>query len=238
MKKLMIGTPMYGGLCSAYYHFSSINLMRMACKEGLEISHQFTTTESLITRARTGIANTFLNSDCTHLLFIDADIGFEPEDVFKLLSHNLEFVCGGYPAKNIDWKHISAAAQRGTPAQLLPTFASPYIYNRLSEQPEDVPAGLIEVKNAGTGFMMISKSVLEKLSGHVPDYINNQFDNHGTRAKEFFSTTIKNDILLSEDHYFCEKWREIGGRIFIDPSIRLKHIGTYVYESSPNHWIS
>jgi len=238
MKKLMIGTPMYGGMCSAYYAFSNINLTRIACERNIPLSFQFTTTESLITRARTGIANMFLKSDCTHLLFIDADIGFDPEDVFKLLSHDLDLVCGGYPAKNIDWDNISAAAQRGVPAQTLPTFASPYIYNRLEVQAEDVPKGLVEVKNAGTGFMMIKKSVFEKLSNHVPDYLNNQFDNYGTRAKEFFSTAIKNDILLSEDHYFCEKWREIGGRIYIDPSINLKHIGTYVYQSSPNHWIS
>lgn len=235
--KLMIGTPMYGGLCSAYYHFGSVNLMREAAKRGLEISCQFTTTESLITRARTSIANIFLHSDCTHLLFIDADIGFQPDDVFKLLDHDLEFVCGGYPAKSIDWNHVAAAAMRGMPAQVLPKFASPYVYNRLPEQ-VNVPSGLVEVINAGTGFMMLSKSVVEKLVPHVPTYINNQFDNHGSRAHEFFATAIKNDILLSEDYYFCEKWREIGGRIFIDPTIELQHVGTYVYQSSPNHWIS
>jgi hypothetical protein len=237
MQKLMIGTPMYGGMCSAYYTFSNLNLLRSAASRNLEISYQFTTSESLITRARTGIANTFLNSDCSHLLYIDADIGFEPESVFKLLDHNLDFVCAGYPAKNIDWNHIEKAVRNGMPAHTLPSFASPYIYNRLEVQ-HDVPPGLIEVKNAGTGFMMIAKSVLLKMSNHVPSYINNQFDNHGHRHKEFFSTSIKHDILLSEDHYFCEKWRELGGRIFIDPSIRLKHIGNYVFESSPNHWIS
>jgi hypothetical protein len=236
--KLMIGTPMYGGLCSAYYHFGSIELMREASKQGLEVSVEFTTTESLITRARTTIANTFLESDCTHLLFIDADIGFRAADVFRLLQHDMEFVCGGYPLKSIDWNHIAGAATRGVPPQALRSFASPFIYNRTPQQSADIPAGLVEVLNAGTGFMMLKKSVFEKLIPHVPTYINNQFDHSDTRAYEFFSTAIKDDFLLSEDYYFCEMWREIGGRIFVDSSIKLKHVGTYVYESSPNHWIS
>jgi hypothetical protein len=171
-------------------------------------------------------------------LYIDADIGFQPNDVFKLLEHDLEFVCGGYPAKNIDWNNIASAALRGMPAQVLPTFASPYIYNRLPEQPKDVPNGIVEVRNAGTGFMMLKKSVFEKLVPHVPTYVNNPFDKDGRWAHEFSATAFKDDILFSEDYYFCEEWREIGGRIFVDSSIKLKHVGAYVYESSPNHWIS
>jgi hypothetical protein len=227
--KLMIGTPMYGGMCSAHYHFGSINLMREAANREIDIKVEFTTTESLITRARTSIANTFLHSDCTHLLFIDADIGFQPNDVFKLLSHDLEFVCGGYPAKFINWNTVLSAAHQGAPAQKLSSCATTFIYNELPHNSVNTPKGLIEVINAGTGFMMLKRSVFEKLIPHVPTYITNQFDDQNERMHEFFSTAIKNDILLSEDHYFCEKWREIGGQIFVDPSIKLNHIGTYVY---------
>jgi hypothetical protein len=238
MTKLMIGTPMYGGQCSAYYTFSMLNLTREATARGLELNFQFTTTESLITRARTGIANTFLRSDCSHLLFVDADIGFEPSSVFKLLDHQLPLVCGGYPAKHIDWNHISQAARSGVAPHQLKTYASAYIYNRLNPQPGDVPLGLIEVINAGTGFMLIAREVFEHLSPRVPTYQNNQFDNSGTQALEFFATSIKNGILLSEDHYFCDLWRSAGGRIFVDPEISLQHVGSHVYESSRNHWIS
>lgn len=234
----MIGTPMYGGVCTAHYMYSTINLTRLAAKHNVELNFQFTTSESLITRARSTIANTFFKSDYTHLIFIDSDIGFNAEDVFKLLSYNFDFVCGGYPGKSIDWSSIKSAALSGAPSQSLPNYASPFIYNRLPIQPEGLPKNIIEVMNAGTGFMMISKNVLEKLSNHVPEYLNNQFDNFGTKSKEFFTTMIKDDLLLSEDYTFCEKWRELGGKIFVDTSIKLKHVGSFVYEGSPNHYIS
>lgn len=234
----MIGTPMYGTQCFAHYMFSMMNFTREATARGLELNFQFTTTESLVTRARTGIANTFLRSDCTHLMFVDADIGFEPNGIFRLLSHQLPLVCAGYPAKHIDWAHVADAAQRGVPPSQLKSYSSAMIYNRLPDQPPDVPPGLIEVQNAGTGFMLIERTVFEQLSSRVPRYQNNQFDNSGTWALEFFSTAIKNNILLSEDHYFCDLWRVHGGRIFVDPSIHLQHVGIHVYESSRNHWIS
>lgn len=238
MKKLMIGTPMYGGICTAHYLYSTINLTRLAAKHNLDLNYQFTTSESLITRARSSIANIFLNSDSTHLIFIDADIGFNAEDILKLLSHDLDFVCGGYPGKTLDWNSIASAALKGVPSNSLAEFASPYIFNRLTPQPSELHTDLIEVLNAGTGFMMISKKVVERISKIVPEYINNQFDNYGSKSKEFFSTMIKDGILLSEDHFFCEKWREVGGRIFVDTSIKLRHVGSYVYEGSPKHHIS
>jgi hypothetical protein len=238
MTRLMIGTPMYGGQCQAHYLFSMLNLTRSAAEQNLDLNFQFTTTESLITRARTHIANTFLRSTCSHLLFVDADIGFQPQHVTQLLSHDLPLVCGGYPAKHIDWHHVAQAAKSGVPGHELKHHASAYIYNRLIPQPSNTPPGLIEVLNAGTGFMLIARSVFETLAPLVPKYQNNQFDNAHSENLEFFSTAIKHNILLSEDHYFCDLWRSVGGRIFVDPTIHLQHVGSHVYESSPNHWIS
>lgn len=236
MKYLMIGTPMYGGQCSAHYTFSNLNLARIAKDHNVNLNYQFTTSESLITRARNNIADIFLNSECSHLLFIDADISFDPMDVIKLINHDIDVVCGGYPAKMFDWNSIYNAARNGVPPNELSSYASPYIYNR-SDQ-EDKKEGLIEVKESGTGFMMIKKEVLQKLSKHVNVYISNQFDNVGKKNYEFFSTMIDDDILISEDYFFCRKWRSIGGKVFVDKSIKLCHIGSHVYQPSPNHWIS
>jgi len=235
MINLMIGTPMYGGQCSAHYTYSNLNLARIAKDYGVNLNYQFTTSESLITRARSNIADIFMRSDCSHLMFIDADIGFQPQDVFKLLEHNLDLVCGGYPAKLFDWNSIHQAALNGVPPQDLKKYASPFIYNRIDMSPQI--GDLIEVKESGTGFMMIKREVFEKLSSVVATYTSNQFDNSGKLNKEYFSTMIDDGILISEDYFFCRKWRSIGGKIYVDKTIKLNHIGTHVFESSPNHWI-
>lgn len=233
--KIMIGTPMYGGQCSAHYTFSNLNLVRIAKDRGIEINYQFTTTESLITRGRNAIAKTFLESDCTYLLFIDADIGFNPEDVFRLISHKMDIVCGGYPAKLIDWNNVYQAARSGVTPNLLKNYASPYIYNR---DPNGINYdNLIEVIETGTGFMLINKTVFEIMSNHVSSYTANQFGSECSVIKEFFTTSIQDGFLLSEDYHFCRKWRSLGGKVYIDKSISLQHIGSSVFESSPQHWI-
>lgn len=236
MMKLMIGTPMYGGQCSAHYTFSNLNLVRVAKENDVELNYQFTTTESLITRGRNAIANIFLQSDCSHLLFIDADIGFNPDDVFKLISHKMDLVCAGYPAKLIDWHSVYHAARSGVPPNLLCHYASPYIYNRDLNGTHH--GDLIDVIEAGTGFMLISRSVFEIMSNHVASYTANQFGTDGSTIKEFFTTSIEDGFLLSEDYHFCRKWRSLGGKVYVDKSIFLQHVGSNVFESSTHHWIS
>lgn len=233
--KLMIGTPMYGGQCSAHYTFSNLNLVRIAKDRGIELNYQFTTTESLITRGRNSIASTFINSDCSHLLFIDADIGFNPEDVFKLISHKMDIVCAGYPAKLIDWHSVYHAARHGVTPNMLHHYASPYIYNR--NPTGDHYGNLVDVIEAGTGFMLINRTVFEIMSEHVNSYIANQFGSDRVTIKEFFATSIEDGFLLSEDYHFCRKWRSLGGKVYVDKSISLQHIGSNVFESSLQHWI-
>jgi len=235
MRKLMIGTPMYGAQCSAYYTFSNLNLARIANDYDIDLNYQFITSESLITRARNDLSRIFLQSDCSHLLFVDADIGFAALDVVKLLEHNLDVVCGGYPAKMIDWAQIHQAATNGVSSHALNQYASPYIYNRVEMSPQI--GNLIEVKESGTGFMMIAREVFEKLAIHLPTYTTNKFNGHGEKTTEYFSTMIDDDALISEDYFFCRKWRSIGGKVFVDKTINLTHVGSYQYESSPNHWI-
>jgi hypothetical protein len=235
MINLMIGTPMYGGQCSAHYTFSNLNLARIAKDRQVELNYQFITTESLITRGRNAIVNTFLQSNCSHLLFIDADIGFDPIDVMRLLNHKLDVVCAGYPAKLIDWASVYNAARAGVTPNMLQSYASPYIFNRDPEGNHF--ENLIDAIEAGTGFMMIHRKVFEQMSDHVPSYIANQFGSDGASIKEFFATSIQDGFLLSEDYHFCRKWRSLGGHVYVDKTIALQHIGTHVFQSSPNHWI-
>lgn len=234
--KIMIATPMYGAQCSSHYTFYNIELTKLAIAKGIGIQHQFIYTESLITRGRNSLVNSFINSDCTHLMFIDADIGFNPEDVFKLLDRNLDIVCGGYPCKAIDWNYVHKAAINGVPPEGLSSFASPYIYNKVENA--EANDELLEVIEAGTGFMLIKRNVFEQLADKVNEYISNQFGySVGVKIKEYFATSIEQGILLSEDYHFCRLFRKHGGKVYIDTSIVLQHIGAHVFQSSPKHFI-
>lgn len=232
----MIATPMFGGQCYAHYTYSTNRFTKLAADIGLEIQYQFLFTESLITRGRNSLASTFMNSDCTHLMFIDADIGFEGDDILKLLRHDKPLICGGYPIKLIDWDSISNASRTGVNPKQLHTFASPYVYNRVPTTKN--VNGLIEVRESGTGFMLIKREVFELLSDKVPEYASNQFgENVGAKIKEYFATSIEDGLLLSEDYHFCRLYRRHGGTVYLDTTIKLQHVGTYVYESSKNHHI-
>lgn len=233
--KLMIATPMYGGQASAHFTYFNIEFAKLATSLGLKFQHQFLYTESLITRGRNSLVKSFLDSNCTHFMFIDADIGFNPEDIIKLIKYDKEIVCGGYPAKLIDWDSVGEAASKGVPNSALKDYASPYIYNRVPDTEEK--DGLIEVIEAGTGFMMIQRNVFKRLSDKVPSYIANQFGTNKEEIKEFFATSIENNILLSEDYHFCRLARRNGIKVYIDTTIDLQHIGGYVFTSSRNHYI-
>ena len=89
MPKLHIATPMYGGNCTAGYASSMLNLSRV-----MPYEHNFVTNESLVTRARNMLTHNFLSTDCTHMLFIDADVAFDPQGIVKMVESDLPLIGG------------------------------------------------------------------------------------------------------------------------------------------------
>jgi hypothetical protein len=176
--RLMICTPAYGGMTHGNYTRSMMDMTALAAKYGMHLQTYFLFNESLITRARTYCANEFLRSDCTHLLFIDSDIGFNAHDVIAMIAvqitdpENKHIVAGAYPKKCITWEKIKVAVDKGfadeNPNQL-EDFVGDFVFNpvgatsiKLSE-----PA---EVAEAGTGFMLISRETFERFEQAYPEY--------------------------------------------------------------------
>src|SRR6056300_948863 len=85
-RKIMVATPMYGGQCAGIYTKSSTDLASLSLKYGVDCRFYYLFNESLITRARNYLADEFMRSDCTHLMFIDSDIGFDPTDVLAMMA--------------------------------------------------------------------------------------------------------------------------------------------------------
>ena len=111
-KKLFVATPCYGGQCLGLYAKSCLDLQATCIQYGIECRFSFIFNESLITRARNYLVDEFLRSDCTHLLFIDADICFNPQDVLALLALDKDISGGPYPKKSINWTNIVNAVKR------------------------------------------------------------------------------------------------------------------------------
>jgi hypothetical protein len=247
-KKLFIATPMYGGQCAGMFT-KSTNDLAMACtKYGIDVRFYYLFNESLITRARNYCADEFLRSDCTHMLFIDSDIGFNFKDVFTLLhlcepSTGFDIVTGPYPKKTISWEKIKSAVDQGFGAENpfeLENFVGDYVFNAaegITEFRVDEP---VQIREGGTGFMMIHRNTFEKYAlaypelNYLPDHVRTEhFD--GTREiTAFFDTIIdpKTKRYLSEDYMFSQYAREAGLKIWMCPWMQLKHVGSYTFGGS------
>ena len=235
---LFVATPMYGGQCFGFYTQSLLTLQNVLGQSGITASFSFLFNESLIQRARNALVHGFLKSEATHLMFIDADITFNSNDILGMIHADKEIICGIYPKKEINWPSIKNAVLGGVPVEELKSHTGDFVVNLIDYQGEvTVPIGEpVEIWNGGTGFMLIKREVLEKLSNVVPSYVNNVTDLSGNirndEIKEFFACAIEEEtrILLSEDYYFCKLARMNGMKVWAAPWAQLSHIGTYAFE--------
>lgn len=233
-KTLMIATPMYGGMCSGNYVAGLIQAIPVLNSVGVNVFWSQITNESLITRARNELAHLFLEQKHDYLMFIDADIGFTSHSLLELIKADKDVVGGLYPKKEVDWKRVGLAASQGH--KDLKDFSGSFVLNMLQEDKESDAQGCLEVRHTGTGFLLIKRSVFETLAPHVPQYRASTYKDPETGeyvkplTKEFFATSIdETGALLSEDYHFCDLWRKHGGKIYVNPFIKLDHVGTYVY---------
>jgi len=195
-KKLMVAAPMYGGQCAGMFTKSTNDLSALFRAHNIELRFYYLFNESLITRARNYCADEFMRSDCTHLMFIDSDIGFNAQDVMSLLALSdghpeindgkpFDILCGPYPKKCISWEKVKQAVDAGVAdedPQILDRFVGDYVFNPTADNNQiklDEPA---EVMEGGTGFMMIRKNTFEKFRDAYPQLM---YKPDHVRTKEF-----------------------------------------------------
>lgn len=181
-KKLFLAAPMYGGQCAGMFCKSTNDLSALFRAHNVELKLYYLFNESLITRARNYCVDEFMRSDCTHLMFIDSDIGFNAQDVLAMLAmidghpdindnKPFDVLCGPYPKKCISWEKIKQAVDQGAAddnPEVLSNFVGDYVFNPASGQNQirlDEPQ---EVLEGGTGFMMIRRETFEKFQEAYP----------------------------------------------------------------------
>jgi hypothetical protein len=247
-KSLFIATPMYGGVNCGLYMKSCLDLQGLCNQYGIPIKFSFLFNESLITRARNYLVDEFIHrSDCTHMLFLDADVAFNAQDVIAMLALDKDVVGAPYPKKAIKWTSIKKAILKNPDIELsvLEKLAGDFVFNPVKGTEQFSVSEPLSVLEIGTGFMMIKRNVFEKMTDaypnikYKPDHVG-QANFDGTRyIHAFFDTVIDStnsitgggsDRYLSEDYMFCQMWRKIGGEIFLCPWMRTSHIGTYHFQ--------
>jgi hypothetical protein len=240
--QIFVATPMYGGLCNGNYTLGLLTAVGVFSRNGIGMQYAHMMNESLITRARNSLAKDFLDSNCTHLMFIDADIGFNPQDIIRMVHADKDILCGIYPKKEINWIEITKAVQNGVPPQELHKYTGSFVVNLVNNEKDMVGDRYtpMEIANGGTGFMLIKREVFEGLIGKVPVYNNDVYHAVDTERKpqainEFFATSITNDEakrLLSEDYHFCKIARDAGFKVWAAPWAELSHTGTYIFNGA------
>jgi hypothetical protein len=240
--KLFVATPMYGGMANGLYVKSSLDLQAVMSRYGVETKFSFLFNESLITRARNYLVDEFLRSDCTHLLFIDSDIHYDPRDVIALMALDKDVIGAPYPKKSINWNNIASAARKhpNLDPKELETLVGEYVFNVVKGTSQFQVTEPLEVMEIGTGFMMVKREVFGKYAEAYPEYRYKpdhvgQANFDGSRyIHAYFDTVIdpESERYLSEDYMFCQWWRKIGGQIYLCPWMKTQHIGTYAFSGN------
>jgi hypothetical protein len=239
--KIMLATPMYGGTAHGGYVCAVASLFAICTVNKIDIALEYMTHESLIPRARNMLVKMFMsNPDYTHMLFIDADIRFNPYDILKLLELDKDIIGLPYAKKLLDWNLIQKQAQSAEgriSAELLQKCGLSYIVRCPPGQ--DPTSPIYEAQEIGTGIMMIKREVIEKMIVAYPDlyaYSDDtskyrEDDMEGRKYYLFFETMLdENKRYLSEDYAFCKRWRDIGGKVHIYLPVNTTHFGSYAYE--------
>jgi len=238
-QSILVATPMYGGMCTGHYTIALMNSINTL--KGLQVETLLASlmNESLIPRARNELVRLFLNeTQCSHIMFIDADMYFNDQAIATLYKADKDVACGIYPKKELDWDKVSLAASKGKAD--LPNYSSSFVLNLPHDVKKIEPDadGMVEVRHGGTGVMLIKREVFEKLAPHVPEYRASTKQNEKGEfvrplTKQFFDTSIdETGCLLSEDYHFCALWRKHGGRVYANTKLKFNHIGTHIFGGS------
>jgi hypothetical protein len=206
--------PCYGGQLTDDAFISMVNWAQTCREMNISWSLDLISNDSLVTRARNNLVAKFLSTPkSTHLMFIDADIGWEPWQLLVLLEARKSVIGGIYPLKR---------------------FPIEFCLNVVPGTIQESETDLVEVLRTGTGFLLIERAVFEKLNAHSAVLAYTSDINYDAElapyTKTYFDTVVRDNRYYSEDWSFCDNWRDLGGQVWIDRRILLKHKGSYTFD--------
>ena len=228
---ILVATPCFGGLVHHGYMLSICALMDRAAGEGFAVDLALMAGDALITRSRSVLVARFLDhARATHLLFVDADIAFEPSQVIRMLRFDRDFVAGLYPLKSVDW---AAVPRRVVGGETLRGAGLTYVGTPLEGTEARVEAGFAAARYAGTGLQLLKRCVLERMVAAHPELrfrTIHTLEADQPRSENLYALfdpeiDAETGAYLSEDYAFCRRWRALGGDIWLDLRSKITHVG-------------
>lgn len=243
--KLHVCTPMYGGLATGTYIESLIRLVNLTTLRNIHIAFTFIYNESLITRARNRCCDDFLKrTDDTHLLWIDADIGFKPEDVLMMLQADKDIIGAACVKKSLNWDRIKYLIHKNgkeiTPAELMAVSGDFVVHFLQPEKQKEVKLDEpLEVDRLGTGLLLVKREVFTKMKESYPDRYYSPLGDVACLEgpiHEFFQARIEPNTrqYLSEDYAFCDDAKSLGFHVWLAPWVKSSHTGSFTFEGDLN----
>jgi glycosyltransferase involved in cell wall biosynthesis len=212
MRKVLIGTPSYDGRIDVWFANSLVATVKEAEKKDIFVHAIYTSYDSLVQRARNSLVKLALDGGYDDLFFIDSDIEWEPEWLFRLLNRP-EPVVGGALVKKTDTEGYTVK-----------------ILDKTLKYSSDKK--LLEVNGVGTGFLKVSRFALEKLWEASDPYTS-----EGEKHRMVFDIKVENGELISEDYIMCNKWQDLGYKVWLDPTITCNHIGVKKFKGDLNKFL-
>ena len=220
MRTVMVAAPSYDGSVNVYYASALAECCKIGLMYNINVVPFYIAYDALIQRARNDIFKVAYDSKVDDLVFIDCDVDWNPTDLFKLLSHDVEIV-GAAVVKKSDFEQYAVKVDMQNPID-----------------PEDIAmflgTGLAEVAGLGFGFLRVRSDAIEKIWNYSDSYTE---PHKPEPVKMVFNVGILDGELCSEDIYFCESWRQVGGKIYVDPAINVSHTGVKRWTGNFYDWI-
>ena len=212
MRNVMIAAPSHDGNVNVWYVFALAETIKLGLARNINISPIFVSFDSLVQRARNDIVRIALDSGVDDLVFIDTDQDWNPEDLFTLLSHDVDIVGAPVPKKS---------DQEAYNVKLLGDY-------------EVQDNGLVAVDGIGTGMLRLTYEALDQLWDASESYMESDKEQE---CRMVFDVKVVDGQLWSEDNVMCQKWKDLGGTVWIDPTINCGHVGIKKWVGRFEDWI-
>ena len=213
-KNFTVAIPNHSMQIPMYTALSLVNSLRFMDQNGVDINYIVELQNSIVDSARNNLVHEFLKEPLQQtLIFIDSDMMWDPNDLLRLCAWSTLYpiVAGMYSSKS------------DTPKFLGDYWKDPEVNQVMGNE-----YGLIKMTGLGLGFCAIQRSVFEIMKGSTKTYRDART---GESVYRFFSTTDLDGSFVGEDIYFLRRWtKEFNGELWIDPEIKLGHIGQKIYK--------
>jgi hypothetical protein len=235
---LFVATPVHSD-CSIHYAQALLELQALCFKHRIKVTFSLIKS-SLVTQGRNLCVAGFLESNCTHMLFVDSDIYFRSTSILEMLKRNKELISLPYPLKTIMWDKAFDKIKQNKIKSIndLKSAFNTYPMKVAEDDNILVDNGVIEVTHSPTGCMMIKRSVIDKMIKAYPDknivqktVINGEYIER-PHLWNFFDTMHDpvTKTYMGEDFSFCQRWKDIGGKCYAYIKDEIVHVGEHQYE--------